>query len=495
MTSSLGTTRYFILATAILLALFASHLFQFTLFNEFATLSSDSANYVLMARKWSPYFLPTLAETGTWPAHSYPPGLAWFLALTGSSESLYHGHLFVSLCLLLSLAFIAVYVRIRAGSLIALTSLILLAMLPGTLVNTMGILSENLYLLLSCVGLGVFLYCEKEKCRSPGIYLVLALVVYLLVMTRTIGLAFSAALVLKALLDRRLDPTLKQACMVIAAVSVLGWWSWSKLDPQPHGVSYTDLLAPVIKKTFFDVSVDSISLWLVIGNNLKAIPIAWHNYFSLSNNSLASVMISGFAMLVVIACLALRALRFKFDAMYAVCYVAILLFWPFSTDDRFIHPIVAIILLQPLFLIVESNPPGHRRPLLIGFALAAWLLSANSALIHKDWVKTHHWARQNYPALTHSLELYRDPYQPTGFDQALAFAHVRRQMAATAEVISDQGAVASVKHVFHALLSNRRAHPLVGNHPESQLLCNLQIENINYRLRFQNHRGQKRSWT
>ena len=224
--------RWYLLTALVLVAIYSMHLFRFTLFNGFATLSSDSASYVLLARKWSPYFTPEQADILTWPVVAYPPGLPWLLAVSGASESLFLSHLLVSLCLLAAILLMSWISCRKLGPITGIFLTVNFCLLPGIILQSMGILSENLYLLLSLVTLVVFARIRKIPQPSWMPYLLLFISLCLAIMTRTIGVALLAAIGFVALFERGMQTSKRlklTGVVILAGVMFIGW---KFIDPQ-----------------------------------------------------------------------------------------------------------------------------------------------------------------------------------------------------------------------------------------------------------------------
>ena len=229
-----------------LVSVYALHLFSFTLFEGFSTFSNDSFSYLLLARKWSPYFAPGVVETLTWPANTYPPGFAWLLAITGASESTWQGHLVVSIAALLSIVLIGWLAYRELGWFYGGLLTVSFCLLPGVIVSSMGILSENLYLAASLAVLLLFSFIRENTECWPGWYVALFLFLWLALMTRTIGISLIAALLVVSLLDRNLGKDRRIIFALIALMTIGLWQLWSLIDPQSKETTYLNFMTPLL---------------------------------------------------------------------------------------------------------------------------------------------------------------------------------------------------------------------------------------------------------
>ena len=230
MTGFKGLSRtdcIFLFCLLVLVTAYSTHLFSFTVFEGFSTFSNDAGSYVVMARKWSPFFLPNDAGIYTWPAQIYPPGFPWLLTITGASKSLWLSHLLVSCFMLASIFMVGWISYRRLGWLIGALLTIGLCLLPGVVISSMGILSENLYLFLSLVVLYIYSFMKKNE-NTPWVwYLILLILLTLVIMTRTIGIALIAAIFLSTLIDKNQTGRQKIVVLTITLLSTLFWYFWS----------------------------------------------------------------------------------------------------------------------------------------------------------------------------------------------------------------------------------------------------------------------------
>jgi hypothetical protein len=468
----------FTLFLAAMLAAYSIHLFSFTLFEGFATFANDAGSYVLLARKWSPFYEPGIAAN-IWPLTHFPPGFPWILAITGASKSLYASHVLVSLLLLASIALFAFMSRANLGAIRSAVLVTAVILLPGMIISTMGILSENIYLLTSLSALFLYSNIKTRHDIPPGWLLLLLFLITLTVLTRTIGLALILTIAIAPFLDKSLRPAQKTAFFLTAACSLVLWQLAGIVTPQPDGVTYGEVfgLATRTLHTPFDYLS---AFWAVIQTNLIQVVSAFNHYLSLSNPNAWFFLFSLLVLILCMVALALRLSRFKPDAIYLMFYLVIVTIWPYPEEmTRFLHPVMFLLLLQPA--IVFTSPAGGRqKPFTLGVTLlVAGLLFLNSLYVQASMVQLRELARASKPEIANSYHYYADPVRERGEQTATYHASLMSAMVGSAAHIPVEDVVASVKHSNFAILANRQAVALSMLVSRPQQLCNLKQKNVN----------------
>ena len=471
---------YFLIFLVLLLSAYSFHFLSFTLFDGFTTFSNDAANYVLLARKWSPFFSPSDAELFTWPVQNFPPGFPWVLAITGASETLWLSHALVSFCMICSLILAGWLTYRRLGWLMGGLLILALVSLPGVVTSSLGILSENLYLLLSLSVLMTYSYIKRKQNTTWGLYLLLSFFLTFTVLTRTIGIAIFGALFLVTLLDSELARKVKNRLYISIASSVILWQSWVIFNPQSSDLTYGFSIEYIIgsKAGLTDVLT---FLWHSFNVNTMQVLSSWSHYLFLTHSNLWFFLFSYIVFIVCLIGLGLRLLQLKLDSLYIVFYLIILLFWPHPGEmTRFLHPIMFLMILQPVFYFM--NNPKTRDNLIVKTALLITIsaLIANSTYIHFRMQEQRAKQLFSNPDLSHSYEFYDFHSANTGLFQALGFANITKYMKESAQYVPLQSVVATVKPVNYSILNNRRAVNLVAVVSDMQQLCNLKIKDVDF---------------
>lgn len=470
--------RYYLFVIAVVGA-YSLYLLSFTLFDGFSTFSNDAANYVLMARKWSPFFQPTPAELFTWPVHPYPPAFAWLLAITGASESLWASHLVVSLCMVAGILVMGYYVCQQTNQLIAGVMTVAICLTPGIVIHSLGILPENLYLLVSLGALVVYAHIRNRPDVSWTWYLVLFLLLAAAILSRTVGIALIAAFVAAPILDRKLNSRQRVILPLLALASIVAWQVWEAVRPGEFELSYGLYLSGILgRESVFDMIVP---LWQIVTRNLVKMLGSWSQYFALSSIAAPSFLITYLLFIICAISLILRVVRLKLDAVYVVFYIGIILLYPWSEQmTRFLHPIAFLILVQPVFYLSERGYLAARSRASYAVVGAGLILIVHSAAIQFGLLGSRTGADDDFPQLRHSPEYYLATPENNLDDRALAYAWIAELMAGSIERIPSDSVVASDKHDNYALLTDRRALPLSSWVSLNQQLCNLQVKDVDF---------------
>lgn len=466
----------------VLLLAYAAWLAQFTVFEGLATLSNDAPSYMVLANKWSPWFTPTLAESVTWPVHTYPPAFPALLALTGASESTYAAHIAVTAFLVAALAVFGWMVCARLGWRDGLALTLCAMLLPGAVVHSMGILSENLYVLVSLLVLWLYSVLRKQANAPAWMWLALAAGVCVLVLTRSIGMAMIVAMAGIALFDRQLPGRQRGMLIAVAIAGVAVQQVWGVLDPQSQESSYLNSLAPALGNDAMSLGERVAFYFGTVRANAATIVSAWNQYLSLSQASGWYFWFTFGLLLVCMVATAVRALKLRLGACYILVYLLVLLGWPFPDEMvRFLHPIVMLVLLQPWLLLIDRQTSAAPAPAARHVLLAVFvLLVAHSAMVQAGLYALKKEARQNMPGVEHSLEYYTLPNRERAQFQSLVFQDVMALMTSTQDIVPEQAVVASAQQAAYSLLAGRPAVMLSAIVPFEQQLCNFRLRNVAY---------------
>jgi hypothetical protein len=477
------TDLFFLIFLFAVLGLYAVHLFSFTVFEGFSTFANDSSSYIRLARNWSPYSEPAIYNLQTLPAHPRAPGFPWLLAITGGAESTYAGHLLVSITMLVSIALCGWLAYRHSGLFIGGALTISFCLLPGVIISSMGILSENPYLLISLTALLLYSFIRKNHDSWPGWFFVLFLLLSLSMLTRTTGIALSAALFVVALLDHKSSRKKNYIFMLTAATSFGVWLLWNALgadDRVPGQLS-------AIRKIFGSEDqtlVDRVNFFLgFVSDNLFSVAGAWNHYLSLTNDSIWFFLCSFALFAVSIIALALRAFQWKPDALYVCFYLVIIALWPFPGElVRFLHPIVMLLLLQPLFYFHAEDRTVEWNRRKIAVISVIILLLLNSLIIQHHLIKLRYEAETNYPQLVHSVEFYDRVDRDEALRLSALFRYTMVLMQESVDVIPPGSTVAAVKPEAYMLFAERESVMLITRIPYLQQLCNFKIRDVNFVL-------------
>ena len=475
------TSLNWVLFLIIVLGVYALHLTSFTVFEGYSTFSNDSFSFIRLARNWSPYSDPAVFNLQTLPEHPRAPGFAWLLAITGGAESTYVGHLVVSVAMLVSIALAAWLAYKRLGWLFGGVAAIGFCLLPGVIISSMGILSENFYLLISLIVLLVYARIESTPDCWRGWFVMLFVFLCLAILTRTIGVALATALAAVATFDRERNSNTRIILALIALMSIAVWLLWSMWGADDRVPGQLSAFGSVLSNTDRGLAERLGLFWDLLGRNVSSMVGAWNHYLYLSSETLWFFLFSYALFAVCVISMILRALRLKLDAVYLCFYIGIITLWPMPEAlVRFFHPIVMILLLQPLFYFSRkySKQGWNRHKVVTALVIAA--LSVNSVFVQRELLIRKQEARINYPEVVHSVEYY----DLVDREKALRLSKVYRitawLMEQSGNVIPPDHTVATIKHEAYMLIAEREAVMLSTLVPYHQQLCNFKIRNVDF---------------
>lgn len=421
-----------------------AYLCWFALFDGLTSFQGDSGSYLLIARQWSPWFEATLAEASTFPLQSYPPVYPLVLALSGASHSLWLAHLLTVLSLATALIVFLFSRRHEPAPMWYLTLVGGYLLMPGTLYTSMGIMSENLFLLLlfSC------LYLADAQRKTPQHWLILVLCLSLTLLTRTAGIAL-----LPALLLTRPNTYIASACGAAAVVLLIGTF----VSPLNHLPGYLSYIEPLSMK----------ELQLIFRLSVASLPEAWQTYVAGPTTSAPLIALNWLSLGAVLFFTLQQASRGKLLAVFCLCYLLLLLVWPFPSNYRFLHAIILLMLVQPLAALGARSWPLY---LIMLVPLCAGQLEI--------WQRAYH--ANDFER--HSRDYYLLDNRDEASLRARAYAEIKTQMQASAQLIEPAARVATVKPTIFALLSQRSAVALRESDTPLVQVCELQSQGVDYLL-------------
>ena len=304
---------------------------------ELAGLGGDNAVYLLTAQNFS-FWLPHSSVAKHFADHSqYPPLYPIMLALFGGGKSILAAHLLTSVFLLLALVTMRTWLRINGlTSMTADLAFLLIAFLPGTLKNSMFIMSENLYMLLSLFVLLLVSLSEKKKNGLP--LPAAAVIAAAAALTRTAGISLVGAFCLYLLLKR---PRNSLLCGFLVLTPFPVYLLLKRTQAVEH-VSYLDALIS---------HYGNNTVAKIIEQFQKESLFLWQGWFSNYEAGLAGAFIGLLLFLCLIA-FAIRLYQRKLDSLYLLFYFLIILLWPYPAEaKRLIYAVLPIMVGQGVLLL------------------------------------------------------------------------------------------------------------------------------------------------
>lgn len=300
----------------------------------------DNAFYLLIAQYFSPWSAPSDVAVYFFTHSLYPPLYPLALAFFGGGESLLAAHVITITFLLL--AFVALYLWLRnlevdrAGA--ALLTL-LFALLPGTYMLALSVLSENLFLFLALMCIASVSRFEADR-RFGWLWLA-AFSLACATLTRSAGIALLAAFMLYLMVHRP-----ARSWPVVGAMAALPMILWN-LFSHKEGPGY---LGSLIGKYGPDPFV-------AVFSHLKtqAVLIA-HGWVSNFTASRVGFLVMAFAGILALIGMAHRIRQRRLDGYYAAAYLFLILAWPYPSEaQRFVLVIIPVLLVQA-WLLLERLP-------------------------------------------------------------------------------------------------------------------------------------------
>jgi hypothetical protein len=473
--------RYFIVFLLLALSVFALHFFSFTVFEGFSTLSNDSFSFIRMARNWSIFSEPAAYNLQTLPEHLRAPVFPWLLSITGGAESTYAAHLLVSVAMLTGIALLGWIVYRHAGWLVGGLTAIAICLLPGIIISSLGILTENPYLVLSLAVIMSAMYVRKTPDCHPGWLLLLLVSLSLAILTRTVGVALAASLITVAVFDRKTTRKTSIIFLVVAGLAVVTWQMWNVIGADDRVNRQMEFLMPIFGSSEQPLTERLAFLQALIMGNISRLIGSWNHYLNLTNDGIWFFLTSFVFLAPCLIALILRAVRLKIDALYICFYLAIVVIWPFPEAlVRFLHPVIPILLIQPLLLIPGKDFAEGWTPKKIAAIAVILLLIVNSLLVQRELIRWKNEAELSYPSLVHSFEYYDNRDRQEALRASSAFQDIIELMKSSAQVIPEGSVVATVKNEAYMLLAGREAIFLSTLVPYHQQLCNFQIKKADY---------------
>ncbi len=364
------------------------------------------------------------------------------LSISGASHSLWLAHLLTLLCLGLALALFLWCKPEQSSRLGYLLVTAAFIALPGTLYSSIGIMSENLFLLLLLTTLAL----AKVERRTPQHWLALYLALSLAILTRSAGIAMIPALLLA-----RSDRYMVSNCACALATLLV----WHALSPLNHLPSYLDLLAPL----------SLAEVYQFFRLNVAQLPLAWQTYLAGPAPHLIAQVLCWLSLAGVLFFTLRQASRGRLEAQFCLCYILLLLFWPFPTDYRFLQPIVLLLLVQPLAAIGQRAWPMYLL-MLIPAMLGSWEILSRASIASE--------------VERHSRDYYLLEDRAAAAERARSYAEIMSQMSASATLIESDAIVATVKPALYVLRAQRTSVPLTDTGSPLQETCQLQARGVDY---------------
>jgi len=294
----------------------------------------DNAIYLLSAQYLSPFSPHSQVAEYFFRQSPYPPLFPLALALTGGGQSLLIAHLVTATFLLLALPVVFFWMIFEGlDRQHAFFAALIFALLPGTYMQALFTQSENLYLLFSLLSLLLVSLADarnEQKWLWPA-----ALCVAAASLTRGAGISLIAAFIGYMWL-RRSPGKWRLSATALAPALI---WQWLGQHTAP---GYFSIFAERYKAG-----------WVVVWDHVNADGHAmWYGWLANFITGNRGVLVVGILGAICLAGLVARLIARKFDGLYSLFYLLLVLIWPFPVEARrLIFVIIPILLVQGLLLL------------------------------------------------------------------------------------------------------------------------------------------------
>lgn len=330
----------------VLLFLTASLGIAFVNHGEIASLADDSGTYLVMAQYFAALGNPAGAVEHIYHSESYPPLFPLVLALTGAAHDFVRAHHVVAACFAISCVLLFNLARCYLrGALLPILCTATFILSPSTWINMLGILSENLYL---CFSLATLLVYEKWGKAMTGFswqVAVFGILIALCVLTRTIGFALIPALVIQYVMMRSEPKNPRARVFLPTLIAAAAYTLWSLGGPDPD-VTYIDLAIDNYRAV---LESDDHKLVTYLARNVAAVASAWIHGLLIfwRDSSEPRFVIATIVGILAMSGTLMRARQGKLDGLYVLCYVAVIVIWPFRSEmPRFLYPLLPLLILH-----------------------------------------------------------------------------------------------------------------------------------------------------
>ncbi|HEY7841661.1 MAG TPA: hypothetical protein VIC61_08835 [Gammaproteobacteria bacterium] len=421
-------------------------------FGGISSLASDSVNYLLMARHLSPWGDPDPIAALMFAGQDYPPLFGLVLGLADAGNDFGTAHLLTGVFLLAALSLLRRHAAITVGSgAVGLAITAIVAISPGAWMNTLDVLSENLYLALS---LGILLRAARKRDASPGALVVTGLLVALLTLTRTVGLAMLVAVAAAGLL-RPGNRREKAAAAGIPVAITVGVLLLSHIVlaagvPDQYVDGFRRIAAGEAPRGAVEFSA-------YLPSQLAALYEAWLAnwlYYWSDATVFSAACVAAIGALGLLGCW--RGLRAgRVDALYVCAYLLVILCWPHPGQmTRFVYPVAPLLVVFAFEELrrLSARIPSKRGPILVPLSAALLAVAVLPALVF-TW--------QRYEAgvdmgLNRMTEYYRLPDLRAATLESAVQAQIVADMIRIGTLVPPDAAILYHEPAYVALLAKRR---------------------------------------
>jgi len=364
--------------------------------SELPFMGGDHPVYLLMADHLSLFAGVKPEVSAVVMRHSaFPPLYPLLLGMFGgTSAHIAVAHAITTTFLLATIPMYFIWLRSETRSVLEASLLTLIfSFLFTTLLQSLGILSENLYLLLTLLAIWL---ANKPDSSLRRLYAI-AVVVGLAAITRTVGVTLIAAFAVYLLIHKKeqwISLVLVSAAPIVLwnvirwLLGYKGGYLWLIIDIV-HRRPLPDLL-------YRQITIESHALWVGWIMGLNVLP------------TLMTLIAGSILCAICLAGTFYRAYTRKLDGIYLLLYFCLLLVWPFTLEaERFLYAIMPILLFHGLeFSSYLLQRFSLKKILILAYPLAIALVAfpATGMFFYRMALATHPENRM----YAHSSDWYTD---------------------------------------------------------------------------------------
>ena len=293
-------------------------------------LGGDNANYLLMARYYSPYSATSGVAEYFAIQSIYPPLFPLLLGIAGGGESLLTAHLITTLFLLGSFAvFYWWLLNEHIAPIVAFFVLLSFASLPGIYLQTLSIHSENLYILFSLWVLACASSIQPSDRKSRYRMIIAVVALACAYLTRGAGLSLSVAWLFWLWINRNHNRYLYS---LLAVIPIL---LWSRFGGTGSTDYWEQLVHGYQNPVYFFNQIGVQAGYLFAG---------WIANFGTSR---ASFLAGCVLLFLGLSAAVWRTVSGKMDGFYVWVYIAMITLWPFPAEaQRLVLVLIPVLLWQ-----------------------------------------------------------------------------------------------------------------------------------------------------
>ena len=303
-----------------------------------AQFGGDNATYLLTAKLFSPYIPSSLVSEYFAAQSQYPPLYPLLLSLVGGAESILLAHILTTFFLIFSILVMYRWAfSLGLGKLHALALVVIFAMTPGTYMQALSILSENLYLLLSLSVLCVItLKDNNEKWDWLAVFLVVCAS-----LTRSAGLPLVLSFIIYIFIIKKRN---KYLLSLTALLPMIVWGLFNNQSSTSYATLFSEYYSADFVAVIFQQMLDQSIYMLSV----------WHRTFT--NGSSGYLLLSIFAILCSFGVVYSLYMK-RIDGIYVLLYILMILAWPYPAESmRLLYPVVPVLLVQVSILMKDFSP-------------------------------------------------------------------------------------------------------------------------------------------